>query len=505
MSQTALRTFQLQEARYGVLLQALPTGVMFCDRKGEIRFHNQRFVEFFPFHERILGCKVGRFTPFLLADLAEDIRKLLEQGTAFNRELVCVDRWCNALPCVLRALPVPGPDIAVREFLWLVHDRAERVPDEEERRRLRRQLKRGQRMESFGLLAAGIAHDLNNLLSCIMGSAEILLATTEAEHPNARLAAQVAEAAEKGGEMTRKVLHFSRLEDDVRQPVDVNLAAKDVLVLLRRSIDPRIEIEMDLAADRSTVFGVPAMLHQILMNLGVNARDSMPQGGILRVGSRRIVEEGFEWLLLEVQDTGCGIAEHMREKIFEPFFTTKSDDRGTGLGLSTVRQAAQELGGRVELHSEVDVGTNFQLYLPLMRELPPRPGLKAEERVLLEGQGRILIVDDNAVVRETNAEMLEHLGYEVDRAENGVEALEIYGKEPQVYGLIILDLMMPRMDGLETLRRMLKIRPEQAVLVITGYANDNILGDLKQISEVPVMLKPFRFDELSRVVSSLVS
>jgi two-component system, cell cycle sensor histidine kinase and response regulator CckA len=523
------RVLQHTEARFHSLMEALADGVLLAEPGGCIRAVNGAFHRLLETGGRALGCDLRQFAPLRRLGLGPELLALLGAGVEFERQ-VEVGLGGEPRACRVQGRTVRSPGGELLEVYLLVRDESAVTRLGEERSKLQLQLQRSQRMESFGLLAAGIAHDLNNVLSCIMGAADMLLAEQLDPVSRLRLAQQVVEASERGAEMTRKVLSLARQEDGRRQPVNAGQVARDVFVLLRRSIDPRIEIELEVESGPLGVLADTASLHQILMNLGVNARDAMPAGGRLqvrcqRLGAREALadapafsgaslrtelaerwrESPAGWVVrVEVLDNGTGMPPERLPWIFDAFYTTKAVEQGTGLGLSMVRQTVLELEGWLDVSSSLGQGTSFRVHLPLLDEgLRPQSAGAAE--ALTQGKGRVLLVDDDEVVRQTTGEMLQALGYEVRTAGDGIAALERYSDDPNGWDLVLLDLMMPRMDGLETLRRIVQLRPEQRVLIATGYANQSILADLQRVAEVPVLMKPFRFAELSARIAGLLA
>lgn len=517
------------EARFSTLLETLSEGLLLCDGSGCIRLVNGPFRRLLAVGAGGVGENLRRWAPLLRLGLGDDIAALLELGRNFERGLDAGQER-GSRPCRVRGRAVRGADGELLEVLLVVRDESGSARFAAERRKLQLQLQRSQRMESFGLLAAGIAHDLNNVLSCIMGAGDMLLADDLDDASRLRLAEQIVGASERGAEMTRKVLSLAREETGGRQPVQAGQVVRDVMVLLRRSIDPRIEIEMDVDPGPLTVLADSAALHQILMNLGVNARDAMPEGGRLRVTCRAIdagealsqppmhggsalrLGPAETWcdrpeasmVRIEVSDSGEGIPPDRMPQVFQAFFTTKEVERGTGLGLSMVLQAVEEHGGWLDLCSDVGVGTCFRVHLPQLQDGHRAAESPAGGGRLVHGRGRVMLVDDDEVVRQTTAEMLGALGYETVVARDGLAALELFAADPLGWDLVVLDLMMPHMDGIETLRRMVALRADQKVLVATGYANRSIVEDLKRIADVPVMMKPYRFAELGERVSGLI-
>jgi len=514
------------------LIGVLPSGIMIADSSGIIRSANKILLDMVGFHARCAGIPIHRFPPFLIAGIGAKLTELLNQHRDFNTiiENETSDGQIQSLK--LQARSVLNEE-SVREYVIVVQDDTERKKKELLVCNLEQQLKKSQRMESFGLLAAGIAHDLNNVLSCIMGAGEILVTTIDENLRQTKLVGQIIEATERGAEMTRKVLSLVRLEEEELRPVDVNQVVRDVLMLLKRSIHPRIRIQSDLTSTHCAIIGDNTKVHQIMMNLCVNARDAIQDEGSMELRTDCIsavdaanldrrtddsvwlvkhrdeaicnATDNKKFILIEVYDSGSGIAEAILERIFNPFFTTKPKDRGTGLGLSMVLNAAREMGGFLTISSHQGRGTRFQIVLPKLEDEGKVLSVSPERQELDHGNGLILVVDDDETVRLTTCEMLVQLGYCVEEASDGYEAIDMVEAKSEPYNLIILDLLMPKMDGIETLRRVIKLHEEQAVLIVSGFANDKIIKELHSITTVDVVTKPFRFDNFSKIVSRLIN
>ena len=340
-------------ALMAAMLELLPMGLLLVDAQRRVHTQNGRFRELVGQGQDLLGEAVQQLPFVQSVGLQQELQLLLGNSMPFDREFEIIGQDGRLRVCLLRGLPLTVGVDYTGFHLLLLEDVTHVRHLEGERRKLQIQLDSSQRMESFGLLAAGIAHDLNNVLACILGSSDILMATSEEGSQSERLADQISHAARQGAEMTHKVLRYSRGDDLERQAVDVNHAVREMMVLLRRSIDPRIEIEMLLDANEHVVSGSPTLIHQVLMNLGVNARDAMPAGGVLRVRTLNLLADGLqgelarhsdedafprnarrrltslfeehnELIVLEVEDTGTGIEARHMERVFEPFFTTKT-------------------------------------------------------------------------------------------------------------------------------------------------------------------------------------
>jgi len=361
------------------------------------------------------------------------------------------------------------------------------VTDTSEERRLRAQLMHAQKMDAIGTLAGGIAHDFNNLLQAIHGYAELALFKTRKDEPGHSEFQVILQASRRAGELTQGLLTFSRQVLGKRRPVDLNREIDDVAKILSRTIPKMIRTELKLANDVKIVNGDPAQLQQVVVNLAVNARDAMPEGGKLLIETRNVVldaqhckiypgTEPGRHLLLEVSDNGRGMEPETLERIFEPFFSTKERGRGTGLGLSIVYGIVKSHGGNIMCYSVPGIGTSFKIYLPVIDcEAAVEEGPAAGE--IPSGNETILLIDDEEPLRQLGSETLSRFGYTVMTADGARQGLETYDRERQTISLVILDLIMPELSGVECLRGILSIDPDAKVILVSGYP---AAGDLER-------------------------
>lgn len=352
--------------------------------------------------------------------------------------------------------------------------------DMTERKHLEAQLFQVQKMEAVGTLAGGIAHDFNNLLQAVMGCAELLLLGKKPNEPGYRELQDIVNASQRGAELTKQLLTFSRKIESRKEPIDLNETVTNARRLLVRTIPKMIDIELDLEANLRKILADPVQMEQVLMNLTVNARDAMPDGGKIRIETRNVslgrefcqkhleVRPG-EYVFLRVSDTGHGMDPVTLQHIFEPFFTTKGIGKGTGLGLATVYGIVKSQEGYIFCESRLGAGTAFSIYIPAI--LSGASAITPSEQETLEG-GRetILLVDDDEFMRNFGEAMLTRFGYRILVAENGEEALKIYGDCKDEIDLVVLDLIMPGMGGVKCLESLLRINPEVKVLIASGYS-----------------------------------
>jgi two-component system, cell cycle sensor histidine kinase and response regulator CckA len=379
---------------------------------------------------------------------------------------------------------------------------------------LRNQLLQAQKMEAIGTLAGGVAHDFNNLLTIVLGYSELLLDDTEESDPAYADIQKIAEASRRGAQLVRNLLAFGRRADIRPRPMNLNHEVSRVAELLNRTISKMIKIEMHLDGDLDSINADPDQMGQVLMNLTVNAEHAMPGGGKLTIATANTSLTGEyrlthleipagDCVLLTVSDTGHGMDRHTIEHIFEPFFTTKGAGNGSGLGLSMVYGIIQQHGGHIVCESEPGHGTTFKIYLPAITE-EAQMEKQMEKTMLSGGTEKILLVDDEAFVRDLGQKCLTRAGYSVLPAGGGPEALEIYAKEGDQIALVILDLFMPEMGGDQCLDEILAINPRAKVIISSGASIDRKKKETLESEAKGFVSKPFRLSEMLKTVREVL-
>jgi len=351
-------------------------------------------------------------------------------------------------------------------------------------------------MDALGQLTGGVAHDFNNLLMIISGSLIYMRKAAERDERLRRSVLAVEKAAERGASLTRQLLTFARRQSVTPEIMDFGERAQGFKDLLRTAVGKKIDLEMESASDTWPVLVDLSEFETALVNLAINARDAMPNGGRLSLAvSNRHLEDSDhhgDFVVFSMTDSGEGIPPDIVGKVFEPFFTTKAVGKGTGLGLSQVHGFVHQAGGFLDLNSELGRGTRISLYLP--RAIPNTDNT-ADNSQALSSNGRVLLVEDNPTVAEVCGEMLEQLGYSVTRASNGLQALEAI--EQNGIDLMFSDIVMPgKFDGIDLARQVRRLRPELPILLTTGYS-----GARK--SEFPILRKPYQIHELSEALAAL--
>jgi signal transduction histidine kinase len=371
-------------------------------------------------------------------------------------------------------------------------------------------LRQAQKMEAVGQLAGGIAHDFNNLLTVISGYTEILLRRLGREAEGRKEIVEVSKAAERGARLIRQLLAYSRGQVLELRVLDLNNVVTETHAMLERVIGENIVFSTALTEDLGSISADKGQLEQIIMNLVVNARDAVAEGGTLLVATRNVTltddlrdTNAGDYVMLTVTDTGQGMDAATAGRIFEPFFTTKVRNAGTGLGLSTVYGIVTQIGGHIEVESEPGIGTTFRLYFPRVAEegeaITAQP--PAGERSLV-GSETVLMVEDEAALRAIGKEMLEEYGYTVLLAGDGVAALELAHKHPRPIQLLMTDILMPKMGGIELAERLSILCPDLKVLYTSGY-NDGARSH-QTLAGARYLQKPYAMDDLARTLRELL-
>jgi two-component system, cell cycle sensor histidine kinase and response regulator CckA len=383
-----------------------------------------------------------------------------------------------------------------------------------ERSQLEERLRQAQKMETFGQLASGIAHDFNNILTAIKGNVSLLQTHKLSKSERTAITHEISEAADRAASLTRHLLSFSRRRLMQAQAVDLNEVVAAVVKMLKRLVGEHIVLETRYTREAVPLYADVSMLEQVLVNLVVNSRDAMSQGGRLTLETSRVQVGKSAALLsrnarpgqyacLTVSDTGAGVPVEHLPRIFEPFFTTKESGKGTGLGLSTVLGIVEQHRGWIEVESQVGVGTTVKLYLPRSRKNRSASASAPEEQSIPRGSETILVVEDEETVRRSIANMLIRNGYQIHTAVSGVAALEIWRRHYQSIQLIVTDIVMPGgLSGRALFDKMRSEKPDLKVIFCSGYT-DEILGNDARLRQKPNFIeKPFAPEKLLRKIHS---
>ena len=488
-------------------LEAAANAIVITDREGRIEWANPAFTTLTGF---TLGESEGRNPRELVKsglhdrDFYKDLWDTVLAGRVWEGELQNRKKDGTIYPEALTITPVRNERGEVAHFIAVKRDLTEE-------RRLREQLLQSHKMESVGRLAGGVAHDFNNLLTVINGMLELVLAELREEDPVRADLLEVRAASDRAAELTRQLLAFSRQQVMTPKAVNLNTMLLRLERMLRRLIGEDIVLHIDLEPGLDDVYGDLGQLEQVLVNLVANARDAMPLGGqiVIRTTTRHI--EGAEGqssreIVLSVSDTGDGIDPVHLSRIFEPFFTTKPVGRGTGLGLSTCHGIIAQSRGRIEVKSTLGAGTTFEVTLPVLEARPSTSGeTPAPSTPHTRTATRLLLVDDEAGLRRVTSRLLKRAGYEVLTASNGEEALKVLAESSNELDLVITDVVMPGMSGLELVKHLKERHPGLKVLFTSGYTSDTLSRHGLSETELHFITKPYTIAALTTHVQAALT
>jgi PAS domain S-box-containing protein len=487
---------------YRTLVENLEQAVFLKDRAGRYRAVNRPFCQTLGVPEvAVLGkTDADLLPPERASRSAADDDRVLNQGQRLEAEDETV---CNGRPRVVRVVKSPlrdaeGRIAGVLGIAW----------DVTEERSLEAQRRHAQKMEAIGQLAGGVAHDFNNLLTAILGNVSLIAGGLPEGDPNRPLAAAAEAAALRAATLTGQLLGFARRTLLRPQPLRLDALAGETAALLRHTFDPRVAIQVRTPPEPWLVLADANQMNQVLMNLCVNARDALPNGGrlLVQVGNVVLAEGDVrgrlearpgEFVRLRVADTGHGMPPEVRERIFEPFFTTREQGQGNGLGLAVVFGVVKQHHGWIECHSQPGQGTRFDVYLP--RHHPDTPAVPPAPAPARGGTETVLLVEDEPMLRTLGRAILEQRGYRVVVAEDGAEAVRIYGQMAKEIDLVLLDLTAPQRTGTDALQELLRLDPDVRVLLASSSA-DPPVGDAGHPRVFGLIAKPYRPEELAAAV-----
>jgi two-component system cell cycle sensor histidine kinase/response regulator CckA len=506
---TEQKQAQEASARDALLLANVRDSVIVTDLEGVITYWNEGATRLFGWMaEEMLGRPLTDRLPEEARAEAQDWMGRIRAGAEFEGE--CQDYhkdgsriWIHARTSLIK--DSGGRPIAI---MGLSHDISER-------RRLEEQLHQSQKMEAIGQLAGGVAHDFNNLLCIINGYSDIVYSALRPDDPLRNLVDEIRKAGERSASLTRQLLAFSRKQVIVPKVLDLNEVVSEMGKLLLRAIGEDIELVLHLQPGLAPIHADPGQMEQVILNLAVNARDAMPQGGRLVVQTGNVeLDEGYArrhaevvagpYVLLELRDTGCGMTPVVKAHLFEPFFTTKEVGKGTGLGLAVVHGVVSQSGGYIEVDSEPGRGTSFKIYLPRAQPTNHPTTSVAEVKVAPRGSETVLLVEDAQAVREVNRRILVRGGYAVLEACDGQEALRVAGQHRGPIHLLLTDVVMPAMGGRQLAEHLSGLHPSMKVLYVSGYPDDAVVEHGIREGEVHFLQKPFSPSVLTQKVRDVL-
>lgn len=509
--------------RKSELLHALmnnsPDHIFFKDRKSRYVLTSKAYMELLGITEnrQCIGRTDFDLLPEALASrFFSEERHVYQTGKPIeDSEVQVEDRTGNKRWVSTTRLPLKDEGGKVTGLIGMGRDITSRKTDENEKAILLDQLNQSRRLESLGHLAGGIAHDFNNMLAAIMGYANLIKRRMAQDNPDLdSYTTTIIEASQQAADLTAKLLAFARRGKYRMEAFRFQDVIRDVIKLLEHTIDKRIEIAWRQSSTPATVMGDRTQIQNAILNIAVNARDAMPKGGRMTFATeivavddnyahscRKRIQPG-DYVLLSLSDTGVGMDQETMAKIFEPFFTTKEQGAGTGLGLASAYGTVEHHRGAIEVHSEVNRGSVFRLYLPLTKQSPAEQ--TAKPSTIRKGAGRIMVVDDEAYIRDLSTDLLSGLGYSVVTCKDGVEAVEYFREHHDEIDLAIIDMIMPRMGGHECVMGLRSIDPNLKIVIATGYSLESDTHKLLAKGVAGFLEKPFDEDELTELLAEIL-
>ncbi len=497
------------------ILGKSPFGIYVVNSNGAIEYVNPAMLE-------ISGDDFDNFTKVNALELesSEDIeltdriRGTLKRGKSFFLGPVRYTSNSGGKTTIRNFTGISLEEDKKKKAIIFVEDITERTYAEKEQQKLHAQLVQAQKMESIGRLAGGVAHDFNNILSAIIGYSELAMMEIPDDHQAYEDMQAIRDSGEKAAALTRQLLAFSRKQIMEMKVFNPNSLIDNMANMLQRLIGEDIVLDINTRKSTSNIFGDQSQMEQLIMNLAVNARDAMPDGGHFIVETENInideefiaKHEGMElgsYVMLAVSDTGEGIKAELQEKIFDPFFTTKELGKGTGLGLAMVYGIVKQHKGFIYLYSEIDKGTTFKIFLPIAEREPNQPEILTS-KTSKKGFETILVVEDDYSVRKLVTKILKPLGYTVIEARNGTEAIRLCGSYPKEIHLLLTDVIMPGMNGGKLSKEIKKIKPEIKIIFMSGYTDDAIAQHGVLEPGVNFIQKPLSKEKLSNKVRNVL-
>jgi two-component system, cell cycle sensor histidine kinase and response regulator CckA len=505
--QTA-RELAASERRYRTMFEESQDVIYMADINGNLIDINQAGVELFAYASRaeLLRANISRDLYENPQDGQKFLAAILISGYVRDFEVNLKTKTGKPLVAMITARVEYNENDRIIGYRGIMRDITER-------KLLEHRYLQAQKMESIGLLAGGIAHDFNNILGGILGYASWMKTNLKEDDLFFKPVDTIEKSAQRAAELTGQLLAFARGGKYDTKAASLNSVISESLKIISGTFDKSIVIETDLDKSLPTVEIDVGQIQQVLINLCVNARDAMPGGGRMTIQSSLAVLSDGDisnqpdahpgWFaVLSVSDTGVGMDENVRQRIFEPFFTTKEKGKGTGLGLSMVYGVVKNHGGFVHVYSEVGDGTTFRVYLPLSGK--PEVQERGSDEALAGGHESILIIDDEEVIREVAGEILSSYGYRVQLAADGEEGVKIYKKQEPRSDLVILDMIMPRQGGRDTLLKLKKINPAVKVLFSTGYSQNEKVNEILALGVNGFIQKPYQVNNLLSKVREIL-
>ena len=502
-------TLKKDEGQYRQFLQTCGDAV-YLMYNGKLEIVNDAFRKMFGLSRQDIDAPEFDFSQLVAAKS----RSFMEER---NRKLAAGEELDSL--CEFTALSTDGREIPVEECITYIHYKdgigiQGIIRDVSRQKDLEQQLRQAHKLEAVGKLAGGMAHDFNNMLQAISGYVQLVQKGDKPQQAQKYLG-EINRVIARAADLVERLLTFVRVTDSKLKPVDLNQQIEQAVKILERTIPKMIRIETRLAGDLWLTNGDGNQLEQVLLNLGTNARDAMPESGLITIETGNIslnqpddshpgIEPG-EYVLMSFADTGTGMKDEAMTRMFDPFYTTKTMGKGTGLGLTMVQSIVAAHRGKITCRSRPGTGTTFKIYLPPIkaRKAEVRPKAAAPEKTT-GGRETVLLVDDELDILEVSKEILEEYGYTTLPAENGEEALEIFREKREQIDLVILDINMPTMSGHTCMKELLKINPDIKIIIASGYLIKDQISESLKAGATEFMVKPYRLETMLSTVRKIL-
>jgi two-component system cell cycle sensor histidine kinase/response regulator CckA len=509
-----------REAYFSTTLKSIIDGVITTDRNGCVTFMNpvaesltgvplgEAYLQPVEYIIRLLKTKTGE-------PVHPDFNQILQEGIYLSLCENCwlVSRSGDQISVENSGSPIRNSRGEIIGAVLVLQDITEKIRLDEEKERIRQELLQSQKMEAVGKLAGGIAHDFNTLLTAMRGFTDMALMRLDSKEPMHDELMQVKNAAQSAAELTRQLLIFSQKQPLEPKVLRLNEPITEILKMLGRLIGENIAIVTDLDPGLWSIMGDKATIEQILLNLAVNAREAMPSGGTLTIKTENVTFDestiaGLEgawagkFACLSVADTGTGIPQDIRHRIFEPFFTTKGAGKGTGLGLSVVYGIVKEHNGWIHVYSEENKGTVFRIYLPAIHiKAKKEPQVRKSIQPVQYARKTVLVVEDQEGAREFTKRALTKMGFEVLAACNADEALRLFQQENNQVDMVLSDVELPDLTGIELMDQLIEKKPDLKVLLCSGYTDEKSRWPVIRERGFRFLQKPYGFTELMEIMN----
>jgi signal transduction histidine kinase/ActR/RegA family two-component response regulator len=508
------RTEQLKKIQKEVLaiLHQIPVGLLVLDKKMRLMWYNHELLNIAEMEHdvQISQCKLSEIEKFSQIGLNEI---LLNLGKKSEKQLIQhhLQFSDSRLPKLveIESQKLMSNEKNIEGTIYIIKDVTREVT-------LERKMIQDQRLENIGKIAGGIAHDFNNILAIILPNAQLLKLQLMDKPDWVKYLDTIEKAADQAASLTRKILSFSRPSSyESLEVLNLNDIVREFTKMFRRVLDRKIDISEKLHRSLWNIKAEKSQIEQVLMNLSVNSRDAMPDGGVLTFETQNVTIEpskaavidaklkAGKYVCLNVVDSGSGIPQKYLDKIFDPFFSSKNEGQGTGLGLSVVYGILKTHNGIIDVKSNENVGTHFHIYFPISEEKIEKNIVKTEN--LVSGTGTLLIVDDEEMIKETLKGMLESLNYKVIFAKDGKNALKMYKSHLDEIDAILMDIQMPVMDGVEAAEKILKINPKARIVFMSGYAEAKSFDKLRKMGHQLFLKKPYKITNLADIIQKALS